>query len=322
MTTPKRQHYVPRFYLEYFTSQQGKFWVYDKVGDAPRQQTPNNTAVQNYFYSVQNASGEKDHSLEHVLSSLESIAKPILDLWQIRQTRPTAEEIGNIVHFVAAMHSRVPRNVDLMKQMLEAIYTEEIKKHAENEDQFHKSWNEFRVKHGNVHLSAEDALDFSRNIDKHFSIEMNEKAALAFSLQQATALPHFLEDMNWCLCEASDSQLFVTSDSPLVIFGPLEDGRATFGAGIGLPGAEVTFPLSPILCLQIDKYHTQKRRRVSREFVGEVNRRTAHMAERYVISQIKAKKVEALVQSAAWTYGHTKIDHEEIKERYKTKKER
>lgn len=324
MSEPKRHHYVPRFYLEYFTSAKGTFWVYDKAGDLPRHQTPKNTAVEGYFYSITKPSGEKEHSLEKALAQLESIAKPILDRWQTAKARPTKEEIGNIVHFLAFMHSRVPRNVDAVKQILEAVYVEELKHFAGNEEQFGRSWDEFcgrQEKLGKpVSMSFEEALKTTREVEDHFKIEMDEKVALAFSFEQASIIPHFLVQMNWCLCEAPGRHFFVTSDSPLVIFDPIGDGRAVFGAGLGLPGAEVTFPISPAVCLQIDRCHTQRRRRVSQEFVREVNRRRAHATERYVISHIKTKKVDTLVHDSAWTYGHTKIDREEIRQRYSKRK--
>jgi len=80
MSNPKRQHYVPSFYLDFFASGDGTFWVYDKEGDLPRKQTAINTAVESFFYSVDTPEGEKNNYIEEELSKIESTARPILAL--------------------------------------------------------------------------------------------------------------------------------------------------------------------------------------------------------------------------------------------------
>jgi hypothetical protein len=73
---PKRQHYVPQFYLDNFTVRGGArntlgFWVYDKSVGEPRWQTPINTAVESYFYTVTRADGGRDHQVETLLAECE-----------------------------------------------------------------------------------------------------------------------------------------------------------------------------------------------------------------------------------------------------------
>ena len=126
---PKRHHYVPQFYLRYFSSlsPDGVFWVYDKDGGPPRPQTPTNTAVETHFYSVDTPEGGRDTRLEEALAKLESAAKPILDRWQINGARPTAIEISEIAEFFAFMHARVPRTHRLVKELEEAITIEALR---------------------------------------------------------------------------------------------------------------------------------------------------------------------------------------------------
>ncbi len=100
MSNQKRQHYVPQFYLEFFVSGDGTFWVYDKEGGLPRKQTPINTAVESYFYSVDTPRGEKDNYVEDELSKVESTARPILAHWQSKGVRPEKPEILQIALFL------------------------------------------------------------------------------------------------------------------------------------------------------------------------------------------------------------------------------
>src|SRR3972149_6577246 len=78
MPTPKRHHYLPQFYLEGFC-RDDLLWVYDRDEKEYRQQTPQNTAVQKYYYSFENDNGERDAEVEGLLSLVETYTKPIID---------------------------------------------------------------------------------------------------------------------------------------------------------------------------------------------------------------------------------------------------
>jgi len=77
----KRNHFVPGFYLEYFTAKDkgDVVWVYDKEGGAPRPQKPVDTGVEKYLYTIKQKAGEKDDSLEKWFAGLDGKTKPILD---------------------------------------------------------------------------------------------------------------------------------------------------------------------------------------------------------------------------------------------------
>ncbi len=52
MTITKRQHYVPRFYLRYFTNSDGKLHAYRREDQARFTTTPENVCAENYLYEV------------------------------------------------------------------------------------------------------------------------------------------------------------------------------------------------------------------------------------------------------------------------------
>jgi len=325
MSNPKRQHYVPQSYLEFFVSGDGTFWVYDKEGGLPRKQTPINTAVESYFYSVDTPEGEKNNYIEEELSKVESTARPILAHWQNKGVRPETPEILQIAVFLALMHTRVPRSVQAAKEIGEALMTAMFKERAEDVEEMRKSWERFCDVHGNPEtLTFEEVLEFARSPEKsaHFRLELNKKAALGLSMEQTMAVRDQLLEMNWCLCTAPSQSFFITSDTPLNIFAPTGEDSAIFGGGLRLPGAEVSLPLSPDVCLLLTWSHTQRRRRVKKNTVSELNRRTAFMAERFIISPLKTKQIEELVLESAKTRGMPKIDSEELIERYLARKER
>src|SRR5258706_16309220 len=84
VTKPKRHHFLPEFYLKGFT-RDGYLWLYDRERDAFRQQTPSNTGVIGHFYTFTNTAGECDSTLEGVLSTVEGLAKPIIEKLRTRK---------------------------------------------------------------------------------------------------------------------------------------------------------------------------------------------------------------------------------------------
>ncbi|MGV7188218.1 DUF4238 domain-containing protein [Xanthomonas axonopodis] len=52
LTGPKRQHFLPRFYLKGFTGDDQLLSVYDRTTGQVRRQSPDNTAVTGYLYTL------------------------------------------------------------------------------------------------------------------------------------------------------------------------------------------------------------------------------------------------------------------------------
>ena len=73
------------------------------------------------------------------------------------------------------------------------------------------------------------------------------------------------------------------------------------GGGFGLPGVQVSFPISPTKCLYLDRKSNDSYRRVNNTFVKEVNNRTAFMAERFIISHLYTKSTQKLIEHFAHT---------------------
>ncbi len=106
MTTPKRHHYLPKFYLEGFC-RNNLLWVFDRDSKEFRQQTPVNTALQKYYYSFENDDGEKTADIEDLLSLVEGHTKPIIDkVNDEKLISDTEKETLSI--FIGFLHSRVP----------------------------------------------------------------------------------------------------------------------------------------------------------------------------------------------------------------------
>src|SRR2546423_12733762 len=63
LTGPKRQHFLPRFYLDGFT-RDGLVAVFDREKNEIRLQQPVNTAVIGHFYTMEDEEGRRRFELE------------------------------------------------------------------------------------------------------------------------------------------------------------------------------------------------------------------------------------------------------------------
>lgn len=133
MNRPKRNHYLPQFYLKNFCNN-GKLWVYDRENKQYRNQTPVNTAVQSHYYSFEDEKGDKNTDIEKGLSKIEGETGPIISKLNNRE-QITDKEKGILSVFIAFLMNRVPDfeksvnvvNEHLVKQMIDLMFHDEEK---------------------------------------------------------------------------------------------------------------------------------------------------------------------------------------------------
>jgi Protein of unknown function (DUF4238) len=77
----KRQHFNPALHLRHFVGAEpkGQVWTYDKQTGGMRSGTPENTAVESHFYSVERGDGSMDTTIEDYLAGVESNAAPVYE---------------------------------------------------------------------------------------------------------------------------------------------------------------------------------------------------------------------------------------------------
>ncbi len=294
----KRNHYLPQFYLQTFVqnNQKGTFWVYYKGEKEPRLQTPINTGVEKHLYNVKRSDGSVDDSIEkEVMSPIEGDVGPIIKRLIDTKARIEEEEIHRLALFISLMATRIPRAIQAVREVGEAISTYMLKDLANQPDAIEKLLDEAREEGiTEDDMTVDDFRDLINDFENQFEMSFDKKYATGLSLFTSGAIFLELIKMNWCLCRAPSNMYFITSDCPVVCFVLDDDGSAKFGGGFKLPNAEVTFPLSPTKCLHLDRRHTHQYRAISEVFVKEINKRTAWAAERFIISHARSKYVQRL----------------------------
>jgi hypothetical protein len=314
-----RCHYVPQFYLNYFIVNDTKLlWVYDKKDVSVRQQQPLNTAVIGDFYiSEKDKDGNKDERVEKLLGYIEGSIKPVLDNLV---KNPSCWDTGkkkDIAFFLALMHCRVPRTVEMIKEVHEAGLDKALEYIAETstEETLRRDYKKFFGENEDPRFTFNQFCDWVRNPKEFFQYTINEKHMLGSSFELIETFHTHLMSMNWSLCGAKGDSFFITCDAPLNIFSLDEFGRACFGGGLGLPNVEIVFPLTPKLCIRIERKPLPRYDKVEFDYVNEINKRSICMAEQYIFSPFKSNRIFNLVNKYANSYKMPKIDKEEIKRR-------
>ena len=321
----KRNHYVPEFYLKSFAlptpgHKKPKIWVYDKDGGSPRQQSPKNTAVISDFYTIRNVEGVQPYFLEQAFAKCESAVKPILELWKEPGAKPAVKEIFVVSEFLAYLYLRVPRTIDAVKQLFVNSSIINMENLARDPERLSKAF-EWLQSNKRTNLTMAELRDLAKNVERRFEIKVNDTFALAETLRRFETVERHLRQLYWCLSTAPPTSEFISCDSPLVVVFR-EGNKMGLGGGFGHPNVEVSFPLSPKVCLTLDRKTNLKRKYLGDSAVLELNRRAAALAERYIFSAQKSEYVHQLVKAFAVTRRMPKVNENALRAHFESKSTR
>jgi|SRR5690554_1022788 len=125
---PKVQHWVPRFYLKHFATEETrgtlnpKVWVInkDKSLSEPELVTTRRICGQRFLYTPEGNDGSRDWSLEGYFSGLESSAAEYWEALSSVQLDLSEPEVrSRVAEFLAALHLRNKFVFDLYKGIIE-----------------------------------------------------------------------------------------------------------------------------------------------------------------------------------------------------------
>jgi Protein of unknown function (DUF4238) len=125
MTTPKRHHFVPRWYLEGFADGgSGLLYVYDRETKRIRNQRPREVmTIRRYYRQDWVPTGIDPDILEKGLgSTLEPYAKKALYRLINAPGKVTAEDTAALLVYLEFQRIRVPRQAEAAKNLLVSFY--------------------------------------------------------------------------------------------------------------------------------------------------------------------------------------------------------
>lgn len=234
----KRQHTVPRCYLQHFTDAGGFVWILD-TKDKIFKIKPENILVENHFYTITLKNGEKSVVVEDTLAHIEGAYSAIFEQKISKGIFLTEDERAKVAVFMAAIYLRTGP----YRESLRGAFTK-LKSGMEDwKKQFELNPNAKKIA-ANTPKSGESITlgDLDQYLDN-----FNEEHSVSM-IAQLPEIAQIIFDMKWSVWKDKNSN-FVTSDNPLVLLRPAsikKYGPDAIGSRPGLlhKDVELTLPLS------------------------------------------------------------------------------
>lgn len=296
---PKRQHVIPVLHLKHFVGDapRGQVWTYDAETGAVRSATPENTAVQTHFYSVERDDGTLDTHVEEVLGQIEGAAAPVYEALLGGVIPKDPVQRAAFASFLASMYVRTPaarrmagemygRYIQIMNYAFgcsDEAFDSLIRRYEKDSGRTLDATERKRLREG--------LLDPSR-----FIVQVPKERTFA-AFGAAEKLAPLLFNMTWTLATARHGY-FVTSDHPLVRLVDPRTNHPIYGDhGFVNKTAEVTFPLSPKkLLIMTWKRYAPEHAVLKRLGIDTINAARAAHSDRYLYAHLRDKRLQKLAE--------------------------
>lgn len=292
---PKRQHFLPKFYLEGFMKE-GMVAVFDRESNEVRVQQPLNTGVIGHFYTMEDAEGRKRFELEQLLSEYEAKASPVIKKLAAKQ-EINADERANLAIFVALAAFRTPDIVDSLKAFNSDLIEDTAKQAFADVAEVKERMRGKRDAPSNEEELEAEARELVEYVQRgEYEVTTSHKWAVGMAVKMAFNIAPILAGRDWVVVHRdNDKKSFVTMDAPVLLTTVAPREKSLWGIGFGNADALVLFPLteSCILAMYGSNGNLQHRT-AGVEEIRRANLALADHCQRFVIG-----REQALVRSLA-----------------------
>lgn len=240
---PKKQHYVPRFYLRGFTGQKGKLFAVNRPTGHAFRPPPEGVAAENFFNRIE-VEGIAPNELEKALAEFEGEMAPALE--RVKQAKSLAkdEDRAHLVNLMAALALRNPSTREALNHMHDQLarlhFAAQFGTQAAVDDAIAAGM----LPKGMTVSELQQGL-----ADESFP--MPKPLILAFEIDMHDPVTEKLWYRKWQIVVATEGTGgFVTTDDPVCLRWTDGKDHGGLSPGFRLKETEVIFPLSPTLCLR------------------------------------------------------------------------
>ena len=288
MSKHKKQHYIPKSYLEPWCDpripkgQNPYVWQFSKDGKSVKNRAPKNIFYENDLYTIK-IDGQRNLILEKGLQSLEDKYCKIRDhILSKRKSLSTLDKIV-VLAFMAAMRNRTISYRDHQK----AQWGELIELGHKIKEAYDKATPEQKKAMTSISHSSNEEQSIS--FDEVKNIAENPLQNLLFA-QIAVTTP-LLINMDFCVFETLSEHGFITSDNPCVWEDPEAYKRHPYYRAPALmySSIEITMPISPKQLIFLNRKSIHGYRTIDDHVVNELNRRTRFNCNEYFIFNDKTQ---------------------------------
>jgi hypothetical protein len=268
MSQPRKQHFLPQFYLRGFSLDgRGIHQIEKQNGKHYGCQIKDIAAVKD-FHVLDHAGVEDPYALEKRLSELEGeLAK------HLSAFLADGVENENARIYTVKLLSLMRLRVRAYKKYIESSYPSAIRRVAE-----------FMERDGMLPTAPQGLEEKLRVKNLKINILNWKTMEIIFNLAASKDILPILYGMRCTVYAAPPGTSFVTSDQPVAFFHP-SAFETSYGIGPSALGVEITLPLSARKLLRLDHSPLAHSSRVaSFAQMLEFNRRTIAMARKYIFA--------------------------------------
>lgn len=300
LSGPKRQHFLPSFYLHNF-ARDGFVAVYDRAHDEVRRQQPKNTGVITHFYTLEDSDGRRRFEIEQLFAEYEGKAKAVIDKLS-DQSSITADERSDLAIFLAFGAMRTPEMTDSLKALNSRLVADVTRRIFSDVDEIVEMLKKDpdSADKTSADLEGEATAMMTMATEEQFEIVTDHGWAVSMAVRMALEIAPIFAGRNWRVLHVQNEKIsYVTSDSPFLL-GTVGPRPSSFwGVGFGNADALTIFPLTQDCALAISGQEGKMvHASVGRDQVRDLNLRIASQCQRFLIG-----RDEALVRSLAKATG-------------------
>lgn len=269
MSTPRKHHYLPRFYLRGFSSNSRSLIQIEKASGRASRCSINDVASIRDYHRLDAEDVKDPFELERRLSSIEGeLAVAVQRALESGISDLTTH--ARLVELVSMLRVRIPA----MKAAIEESLRQVV-----------RSTGLIMARSGTLPPpppGLEDALKMDE-----LNIEISNWICLQhmFRLAADEDVLRLLLSMRPRLVHTPENSLFVTCDQPVAVFSPSAKLSRTEGVALTEPDVQISLPLSRDTLLLLHWREEEPLSTVATaEEVEEYNRRTVIMATNYVFA--------------------------------------
>lgn len=291
----KRQHYVPRSYLQAWCDPDHPpghtpyVWMFSKGGGRVRRKAPEKIFREMDMYTVRTEDGQRDLTLETNLSRIEGEFSKLRRNKLSKRLPLSSEERLYLCMFVAAMHGRT--------KAYAAHWSSQWERVLELGEKLERAW-ETGSEEQRANLSAALSTPGASEQDGITMDEVRglvERPVQGMLSETVMAQAPLLFETPFVVLETSTAPGFITSDAPCVWFDPARR-KLPPGSGAGglvSPTIEIALPLSAKQMLVFTNrpwMQGQYQPVPGEDLVNSLNKRTRlHAHEHFVSSREKVR---------------------------------
>lgn len=285
MPKHKNQHYIPQSYLNAWTDPdkpkkyEPYVWIFDKVKSEPNRKAPSNIFHANNMYTIYDENGDRDLRLEHGLSELES------DFSELREhVISNHEELDKYQFFLlCAFISATWSRTKVQREHLRKQWGRPLNLMRQMKKQLDEADEEERKK-----LLSMPNLGSTGKSMRLSDVEKIVEQPLQEMLEpMITTITPLLSKLD-CLFFTTDHEVgFLTSDAPCIWADPAAHKRPPFYRAPALmyETIEITFPISPQICVLLNRQSLNGYRKANFHELSEINRRTIGNCGEYFVAK-------------------------------------